>query len=299
MLSTPDPVLTDRVLDPVRDVAGAAQQLTLTLPAEVTGPLVTTVPAAFHGGINDVLLTALALAVIEWRRHHGRGEASAVLVDVEGHGREDIIDGIDLSRTVGWFTILFPVRLDPGSLSWDELRAGGPAVGQAIKHVKEQLRALPDHGIGFGLLRYLNPQTGPQLAALPSPQIGFNYLGRFPTPATTATANSPEWVPAPETTALSGGSDPTMSLAHGLTVTALVYDHDQGPSLQAHWSFAPQLWSEADVREIAQQWFYAIQALVEHASQPSAGGHTPTDFPLLALSQHDIDELEADWGSPT
>ncbi len=91
-----------------------------------------------------MLLTALACAVAQWRRRHGRGEHSTVLVEVEGHGREEIIDGVDLSRTVGWFTSLFPVCLDPGALSWEELVAGGPAVGQAIKRVKEQLRALPD-----------------------------------------------------------------------------------------------------------------------------------------------------------
>jgi non-ribosomal peptide synthase protein (TIGR01720 family) len=305
MLRTPDPVLTDRVLDPGRDVAGAAQRLSLTLPPEITGPLVTRVPAAFHGGVNDVLLTALALVLAQWRHRHGRGEGSAVLIEVEGHGREEIIDGVDLSRTVGWFTSLFPVCLDPGPLTWDELCAGGPAVGAAIKRVKEQLRALPDHGIGFGLLRYLNAHTGPHLAALPTPQIGFNYLGRFPAPAPTGPANSRQWTPAPEATPLGGGSDPTMPLAHGLAVTALVCDHDQGrdhdqggdhdqgPWLQAHWSFAPQLWSEPDVREIAQQWFRAIQALVEHGSQPGADGHTPTDFPLVSLSQRGIEQLEA------
>ena len=143
--------------------------------------MLTRVPAAFHAGINEVLLTALALALAAWRRRHGRAQHSAVLVDVEGHGREDIIDGVDVSRTVGWFTSLFPVRLDPGSLSWEQLQAAGPAVGQAIKRVKEQLRVLPDHGIGFGLLRYVNPDTSPHLAGLPSPQIGFNYLGRFST----------------------------------------------------------------------------------------------------------------------
>src|SRR5262249_6223947 len=140
ILRTPDPLLTARGLDRTRDVVGVAQSLMVSAPPEVTGPLLTSVPAAFHGGVNDVVLTGLALAIAQWRRHHGCGEHSAVLVDVEGHGREEIIDGVDLSRTVGWFTSLFPVCLDPGTLGWDELCAGGPGVGQAIKRVKEQLR---------------------------------------------------------------------------------------------------------------------------------------------------------------
>ncbi|MBV9164385.1 MAG: amino acid adenylation domain-containing protein, partial [Pseudonocardiales bacterium] len=295
MLRAPDPLLTDRVLDPGRDVAGTAQHLTLTLPPEVTTPLLTRVPAAFHGGVNDVLLTALALAVAQWRRCHGRGDHSAVLVDVEGHGREEIIDGVDLSRTVGWFTSLFPVRLDPGSFSWDQLVAAGPVVGQAIKRVKEQLRALPDHGIGFGLLRYLNPHTGPELAALAVSQIGFNYLGRLAAPTTAVAGQDREWVVAPEAAALGGGSDPEMPLAHGLDVNALVRDHSVGPWLEATWTWSPQMWSEPEVHELAQLWFHALRALVDHASQPSAGGHTPTDFPLVPLNQHQIEQLETTY----
>ena len=102
-----------------------------------------------------------------------------MLVDLEGHGRHPGDAGTDLSRTVGWFTAVHPVRLDPGLLPWDEVAAGGPGLGRAVKLVKEQLRAVPGDGLGFGLLRYLNPQTGPVLAAAAEPQIGFNYLGRF------------------------------------------------------------------------------------------------------------------------
>ena len=120
-------------------------------------------PAAFHGGINDVLLTGLVLAVADWCRRRGRGAGQAshaVLLDLEGHGREEIFADVDLSRTVGWFTSLFPVRLDPGALDLDEALAGGPALGRALKLIKEQLRALPDHGLGYGLLRYLNRADG-------------------------------------------------------------------------------------------------------------------------------------------
>ena len=124
--------------------------------AELTAPLLTTVPAAFHGSVNDVLLTALAVAVTRWR---GGDE---VLVELEGHGREEqVVPGSDLSRTVGWFTSTFPVRLDPG----------GGDLDTAVKRVKERLRALPDNGIGYGLLA--DRLNGP------APEVLFNYLGRF------------------------------------------------------------------------------------------------------------------------
>lgn len=130
---------------------------------DVTGPLLTDVPAAFHGRVNDVLLTGLALAVAEWRGE----DRTAVLVDLEGHGREEIVPGVDLSRTAGWFTVIHPVRLDAGGARWNEVRDGGQAVGTALKRVKEQLREIPDNGIGYGLLRHLNPATAARLAGAP------------------------------------------------------------------------------------------------------------------------------------
>ena len=95
--------------------------------------------------------------------HAGPGGA-AVLLDLEGHGREEIFADLDLSRTVGWFTSLFPVRLELGAANVEEALGGGAALGRVLKSIKEQLRALPDKGIGYGLLRYLNKETAAQLA---------------------------------------------------------------------------------------------------------------------------------------
>ena len=121
--------------------AGAAETVVVTLGEEQTRALLQEVPAVYRTHINDVLLTALAQAYARWS---GQG---ALLVDLEGHGREELFDDVDLSRTVGWFTTLYPVLLQvpPGS---------GP--GQALQAVKEQLRAVPNRGIGYGLLRYLS-----------------------------------------------------------------------------------------------------------------------------------------------
>ncbi|WP_033018482.1 condensation domain-containing protein, partial [Streptomyces rimosus] len=141
-----------------------------SLSARWAEPLLTTVPAAFRAGVNDVLLTALALAVVRWR-----GAGSGLVLDLEGHGREEqVVAGADLSRTVGWFTSLFPVRLDLEGVDVEDAFRGGAAAGVALKRVKEQLRAIPDHGIGYGLLRHLNPETEEALASAPAPQIGFN-----------------------------------------------------------------------------------------------------------------------------
>ncbi|MGW0330970.1 amino acid adenylation domain-containing protein [Streptomyces sp. NPDC003011] len=292
VLATPDPALSHRRLDPAVDVVSTARRLTLSLPPEVAGPLLGTVPAAFHTTVDEVLLTGLALAVARWRRARGRGEGSAVLVGLEGHGREEIVAGADLSRTVGWFTSLYPVAVDPGPAGADP--------GTALKRVKEQLRALPDKGMGYGLLRHLNPATGPELAGFPEPQIGFNYLGRFtandaPGPGDAADARAEDWAPPPEATeTLGSGGHPQRPLAHALGLGAVAQERPDGVRLVAVWSWPEALFTEPEVRELADLWAGALTALAEFAARPEAGGLTPSDVSLLQLSQDEIDEFESD-----
>jgi non-ribosomal peptide synthase protein (TIGR01720 family) len=286
MQSAPSVLLVDGALDAVRDTAGTAGHLTLTLPAEVTGALLTRVPTAFHGGINDALLTALVVAIAQWSRRRGRGVSQAVLLHLEGHGREEIFADVDLSRTVGWFTSLYPVRLDAGGVDLDDALVGGPGLGRAFKTIKEQLRAVKDHGLGYGLLRYLNPQTAEALAGFAAPQIAFNYLGRF------ADAGTADWSTASEGDVLGGGCDPAMPLPHVLAVNALTIDAADGARLRAIWSWAPALLSEAEVGDLARCWFEALEALVRHAAAPGAGGRSPSDLPLVTLTQGDIERLE-------
>lgn len=291
ILDEADPPLSDRPLDPVADL-DTVTHVTLWMPEGRTEPLLTTVPAAFHGGINDVLLTALALAVRGWRRAQGRGAETAVLVALEGHGREEqIAPDVDLTRTLGWFTSIFPVRLDPGSVDDGDALAGGPAIGVALKRVKEQLRALPDHGIGYGLLRYLHPEAGPQLASRRTPQISFNYLGRF-----TVDRSGAPWTAVADAGVLAGGYDTAMPVApYLLEVNAFTQDSAAGPRLGVTWAFPAALLDEDAVRDLGRRWFEALDALVTHVEGGSGGGHTPSDLELVALSQDEIDDFEAEF----
>jgi non-ribosomal peptide synthase protein (TIGR01720 family) len=286
-LTGSDPTLGARPLDRRRDTVRTAADITLTLPAEVTGTLLTTVPTSFHASVNDVLLTGLALATARWRRDRRGARTSELLVDVEAHGREDIGTGADTARTVGWFTSLYPVRLDPGAVRWDEVADGGPAVGESLKRIKEQLRAVRDNGIGYGLLRYLNPEAGPVLAKLPNPQIGFNYLGRFGAGEDDGPWSQATDVPTP------AGRDEDMPLAHAIEINAMTGNGPDGPTLRANWSWAGELLSEAEVRTLAEYWFAALRALAAHAEDPNAGGYTPSDL-STELSQEEIDELAAE-----
>src|SRR5262249_10629470 len=153
----------------------------------------------------------------DWCRRRGRGTSQAVLVDLEGHGREEVFPDVDLSRTVGWFTSLYPIRLDAGGIDLDDALAGGAALGLALKRLQEQRRTPPAPGLGYGLLRYLNASAA-QLRELPAPQLGFNYLGRF------GSAAAADWSGAPEAVGLAGGVDPALPLAHAIALNALTVD---------------------------------------------------------------------------
>ncbi|MFE9635253.1 amino acid adenylation domain-containing protein [Streptomyces sp. NPDC006463] len=292
ILEEPDALLGDRPLDPGQDVFATMRFLTTSESAEHVTPLLTSLPAAYHAGVNDVLLTALALAVADWRARRGEEDEHAVLVDLEGHGRADVVDGVDLSRTVGWFTSLHPVRLDPGAQDPAELDAGGPAVGEALKRVKEQLRALPDHGLGFGLLRHLNHQTRDVLRDLPGPQISFNYLGRS-TPA--GSGASAPWTPVADPEMVGGADleggrpDPQTPLTHALGVNAMTEDHPDGPRLLLVWSWPQTLLREQDVAELSTCFSRAVRALAAHAAHAGIGGLTPSDLSLVRLSQDELD----------
>ncbi|MYT16154.1 MULTISPECIES: non-ribosomal peptide synthase/polyketide synthase [unclassified Streptomyces] len=285
-----EPLLGRRPLDHARDVNTRAALLERTLPAGITEAVLTTVPDTFHTGVNEVLLTALAVAVAEVR---GAGAPSGVLVDLEGHGREEeALPGAELSRTVGWFTNMYPVCLDPGVYDRGEAMAGGPAVGQVLKRVKDQLNAVPDRGLGYGALRYLNPRTDTRLAAYDGPQIGFNYLGRFA--ETETTGETRDWSVLADLGAV-GGQHPRMRLPHALDLAAVTRDGARGPELVANWLYAREVLGEDEVRRIADAWFRALEALVEHARRPHTGGHTPSDMSLVQLSQSEIDLLEDEW----
>nr|WP_322724278.1 non-ribosomal peptide synthetase [Streptomyces spongiae] len=256
----PLPVIRER--DPDRDTAATRREVVLRLPAEHTGPLLSAVPAGFGAGVNDVLLAGLALAFADWRRRGG-GCDTSVLVDLEGHGREEELGGdtIDLSRTVGWFTSVYPVRLDPGPVDTADAFAGGRAAEEAVRRVREHLAGLPANGVGYGLLRHLNPRTREVLAAREPARVEFNYLGRFGIPEET------DWSYAPEEEAADIGSEDSMREGHALEINVVTEDRADGPVLAAHWSYLEGLLPRETVQDLAETWFRALEGLVAWAER--------------------------------
>ncbi|MFD4353252.1 amino acid adenylation domain-containing protein [Nocardia sp. NPDC058518] len=286
ILATPDPSFTrasgqdlDRAttdssatFDPTLDVVATMAQWQTTVPADIAHTVLHTVPEQFHCGADDVLLTALAMAVCRWRDRTG------ALLTLEGHGRsESLLPGADIARTVGWFTSVYPVALDLAEIDLADAFTGGPAAGSAIKVTKEQLRAVPDRGVGFGLLRYLNDETAAALANAPTPQLSFNYLGR-------AVTGDDPWVPR----RFAATNDDRAPLAAVVDINAVLTE----AGLEVTWAYAGRLLDEADVRELADLWSQALRALVTHAGSGDAGGRTPSDFELVTVDQSQIERWE-------
>jgi amino acid adenylation domain-containing protein/non-ribosomal peptide synthase protein (TIGR01720 family) len=245
------------------------QALTIrrNLDKNLTRQLLQDAPAAYRTQVNDLLLTALARVMVRWT-----GDDHA-LVLLEGHGREDLFDSIDLTRTVGWFTSVFPARLSPVA-----------ELGASLKQVKEQLRAIPHKGIGFGALAHLgDEQARETLQALPAPRLTFNYLGQFD--GSFAEADEALFAPTSE----SGGAEVNMQgpLGNPLALNGKVF----GGELDLSWTYSGAMFDAATIQRLADDYVQELTALIGHCCDSGNRGVTPSDFPLAQLSQPQLDAL--------
>ena len=270
-------------VQPAVDTYASAGHLSVELDVETTRMLLGEVPAAFHAGIHDILLIGFGLAVAELFGSPG----APVGIDVEGHGRdEELAAGVDLTRTVGWFTTKYPVALTVGGLDWAQVAAGEAGLGAVVKDAKEQLRALPD-GLTYGLLRYLNAEI--ELAGA-DPVIGFNYLGRLG--AAAAEVSEALWRISQDGVSGAGVTAAVpMALAHTVELNAATADTDTGPRLHANWTWAPSALDQAQVQRLSRLWFEALGGICALV-RAGGGGLSPSDIVPARLSQQQLDELQ-------
>jgi amino acid adenylation domain-containing protein/non-ribosomal peptide synthase protein (TIGR01720 family) len=250
------------------NTVASAANITVSLDAAATLALLQEVPKAYNTQMNDVLLAALGLAMHEWT---GQSE---LRLNLEGHGREDLFEDVDLSRTVGWFTTLFPVEIDLGN-------ATSPRA--ALKRIKEQLRGIPNKGIGYGLLRYLSQdaELANRLQNALAAEICFNYLGQFDRSFDPAA----EFEPATESVGSQQSSNALRS--HLLEINGTI----AGGQLHLNWLYSTNVHHAATIEHLAQTFIRQLQALIAHCVSPEAGGYTPSDFPLATISQAELDRL--------
>ncbi|HKG81231.1 MAG TPA: amino acid adenylation domain-containing protein, partial [Pyrinomonadaceae bacterium] len=234
------------------------------LSKEETRALLQDVPKTYRTLINDVLLLALAQSFAAWT-----GQRS-MLVDVEGHGREAIFDDVDLSRTVGWFTAIAPVLLELGEPSENN---------EELQRIKEQVRAIPDGGIGYGLLRYLSddPEIRERLSALPGSQVVFNYMGRMQNGD--GVDERPFWR---KTSELRG---PAHSEAAKRKYLFEINGGIIDGCLQMVWTYSENVHARETVETLVNGFTGALRRLIEHRDLT-----TPAE-----PGQQDLDEIEATY----
>jgi amino acid adenylation domain-containing protein/non-ribosomal peptide synthase protein (TIGR01720 family) len=247
---------------------GASRTFTVLLSTDDTNALLQHVPTTYHTRIDDALLTSLARAFQLWTG------ADALLVELEKHGREELFEDVDLSRTVGWFTSAFPIVLN---------LAETDTPGEALKSTKEQLRRIPRGGIGCGLLRYLcrDEEVARQMSVLPRAEVSFNYLGQldhmFQASGLFRLARE------------SSGTTRDRDAQRGnlLEVNASII----GGQLQAEWSYSSEIHDCATVEKLAHNFLEELQQLIAHCLAIKTETHTPSDFPLARLNQSQLDEV--------
>ncbi|ARU63629.1 hypothetical protein CBW65_23385 [Tumebacillus avium] len=256
-----------------QNIEASVGNVYVTLSKAETKQLLQDVPKAYHTQINDVLITALAKVCANWSQER------KILINIEAHGREDLMDDIDHSRTVGFFTSIYPVLVD---LGFDK------HPGEQIKKVKELLRAVPNKGIGYGLLRRLCQvgDVAERLKAFPQADISFNYLGQFDQQVSgdALFGFARESVGSPRA---QSGSRP-----HYLQLSATVINGE----LEVCWEFSENIHHRATIERVAGDFLAELRVLIEHCLDPNAGGFTPSDFPEANINQEDLDKFLSSFG---
>lgn len=246
----------------------SAEVVSIGLTSDETELLLKEVPKVYRTQINDVLLTALVQGFTRVLN------SRTLLVEMEGHGREDLFEDVDLSRTVGWFTSIYPAVLDLRNIN---------NTSEALKSVKEQLRQIPNHGIGYSILRYLSsdPAVTEKILQLPDAEISFNYLGQFGQTSSETSA----FKPAQE----SAGADhsPRAPRQYLLEINGSI----AGGKLQLDWTYSANLHRRITVERWAGEFQEALRGIITLCKSPAAGGFTPSDFPLANLNQKQLNKV--------
>lgn len=246
----------------------SSQTVTRLLSEEETQSLLQEVPVAYRTQMNDALLTALALTLAEWTN------SDRFLIDLESHGRQDVIEGVDLTRTIGWFTAKYPFLL----------KKDHEGIGDLIKSVKEQLRAIPYQGFSYGVLKYLrSDEFSDRLKSDQNPQIAFNYLGQFDPPVSD-THLLEQTNESPGATRSNRGKR-----AHLLEIDSMVLNGQ----LHIHWTFSNEIFQEETIEKLADRYIDWLKELIAHCLSDEAGGFTPSDFKEFGWTQSELDQITA------
>lgn len=251
----------------------SAETISVRLNRDETNALLVDVAAAWRTQAPDVILAALVQSLTAWTG------GDALQIDLEGHGREEISGGIDLLRTVGWFTSLYPTTFSTPSDTAD--------AGEIVRRTRDTLRGVPSRGIGYGALRYLHKELAVRdaMAALPQPDVLFNYLGQWDR----AQHDDASFQLVRPVTASFGDQG---GRSHLLEINAVVFD----ARLRIDWTFSEDCHRRATVTGLADAFCTGLRALIAHCRVRTDDQLSARDFPSADLSQGELDNLLDEFG---
>ncbi|MBI4524204.1 MAG: KR domain-containing protein [Deltaproteobacteria bacterium] len=251
------------------NTVASARTVSVSLAREETRALLQEVQKSYNARMDDILLMAAGRVLARW------AGSSAVLIDQENDGREVEIEGLDVSRTVGWFTVLYPVRLD--------FRAGDNP-GEALKSVKEQLRRVPNHGIGYGLLRYMaEDRVTQRFQAQPRPEVIFLYMGQFDQSLPLSS------ILKLDTQSCGPTRSPRGMRTHLLEITGSL--GGSAGELQFDWTFSENIHRRSTIENLAHEALEVLRSLIAHSGSQPITPYTPSDFRGARLSQSELDRF--------
>jgi amino acid adenylation domain-containing protein/non-ribosomal peptide synthase protein (TIGR01720 family) len=247
------------------NTVGSRRTIPVSLTPEETRSVIQDLPAKHRTQIDEALLTAIARAFTAWT------QTPSLLIDLEGHGREQIIEGVDLARTVGWFTSIYPVVFD--------LR-NSPKPLEALRAVKDQLRAVPNRGIGYGLVRYLSgrKEVVERLSGFAQAEVRFNYLGQQDRSLSTSRLFVSTHDSGTETQSKEG------ERGYLLNIIASVTDG----RLRFNWTYSENVHASHTIERLAETTLAGLRALL---SEDDTSAYAPSDFPKAKLTQKDLNTI--------
>jgi non-ribosomal peptide synthase protein (TIGR01720 family) len=251
------------------NTVASRRTVSVSLTADKTRAILHELPTKHRTQINEVLLAAITRTFTGWMR------TSSFLIDLEGHGREHLVEGIDLTRTVGWFTAIFPVMFD--------IRNASTPL-EVLRAVKEQLRAVPNRGIGYGILCYLSSRTNvvAELAGSPQAEVRFNYLGQLDR----FLASSNLFDAAQH--ASGQAQSPRAERGYLLNIIGRVTEGE----LRFDWTYNENIHARKTIESLAKTCLAELRALLGD-SETTDAVYAPADFPKAKLSQRDLNTILA------
>ncbi|MBE3649276.1 non-ribosomal peptide synthetase [Paenibacillus polymyxa] len=259
-----------------KPLIGDSESVTALWTKVETEQLLKQANRAYRTEINDLLLTAVGMALQAWSGN------DRFLINLEGHGREPILPEVDITRTIGWFTSQYPVLLDMPEET---------VLSQRIKHVKEGLRSIPQKGIGYGALKYLfdrQTQTseGPSAIFTTAPEISFNYLGQFDQDMKGNDLQSSPY---------EGGMplSPTMARTYTLDFGGIISGGQLGLTI----SYSRTSYRPETIERLARLLESSLREILTHCTHKEHPELTPSDISYKGMSVEGLDSLLSEMGA--